>query len=76
MIVVCTSRRLEGPELRKVEGVFGARRGPDHALIRVEVAHSSAEIVVAVQRALEAFAANHGRIVRRMAPEQARCARS
>src|SRR5690606_11187451 len=32
VVVACTSKHLDGPELRKVEGVFSARRGPIHAI--------------------------------------------
>ncbi len=65
LIVACTSKRLDGPELRKVEGVFSARRGPNHAIIRVDIEQTKAEIVAAIRRAIEAFAANQGRIIRR-----------
>jgi len=69
VVVACTSKHLDGPELRKVEGVFSARRGPNHAIIRVDVSQSRQEIATAVQRAVEAFAANSGRIVRRPSSE-------
>lgn len=64
VVVACTSKHLDGPELRKVEGVFSARRGPNHAIIRVDVGLSIQEIVAAITRAVEAFAANSGRIRR------------
>jgi hypothetical protein len=64
LVVACTSKRLDGPELRKVEGVFSARRGPNHAIIRVDLGLPKQEIVAAIQRAVEAFAANSGRIRR------------
>jgi hypothetical protein len=72
MIVVCTSKLLDGPELRKVEGVFSARRGPNHASVRVDVSQPTAELTAAIQRALEAFAANQGRIIRRPNSESRR----
>lgn len=72
LIVACTSKHLDGPELRKVEGVFSARRGPTHAIIRVDLSQPSAEFVAAIQRALEAFASNQGRIVRRPSSESRR----
>ncbi|MFO7564724.1 MAG: hypothetical protein R6X02_18920 [Enhygromyxa sp.] len=64
LLVACTSKHLDGPALRKVEGVFSARRGPNHAIIRVDIGQPKQEIVAAIQRALEAFAANSGRIRR------------
>lgn len=74
MIVACVSKRLDGPELRKVEGLFGARRGPNHAIVRVDINQPRAEIVAAIQRAVDAFAANSGRIIRR-APTDSRSQR-
>ena len=64
VVIACTGRRLDGPAMRKIEGVFGARRGPDHALVRVELSPNRAELTAAVQRATEAFAANQGRLLR------------
>jgi hypothetical protein len=72
IVVVCTSERLDGPELRKVEGVFSARRGPNHAIVRVDLSQTQAEIVAAVGRAVESFAANQGRIIRRPISETRR----
>jgi|GEM_PF-2160243 len=69
LVVVCTSKLLDGPELRKVEGVFSARRGPNHGSVRVDVNQPTAELSAAIQRALEAFAANQGRITRRPTTE-------
>lgn len=69
VVVACVSKRLDGPELRKVEGVFSARRGPNHAIIRVDISQPMQEIATAIQRAVEAFAANSGRIVRRPSSE-------
>ena len=65
LIAVCTSRHLDGPDLRKVEGVFSARRGPNYAMIRVDASQPEREIVAAIERAAEAFASHQGRIVRR-----------
>jgi hypothetical protein len=64
IVVACVSKHLDGPELRKVEGVFGARRGPNHAIVRVDISQPRAEIVAAIQRAVDAFAANSGRLRR------------
>ncbi len=64
LIVACTSRRLDGAALRKVEGVFSARRGPNHAIVRVELGQPKPELVAAIQRAIDAFTANQGRIRR------------
>ncbi|PRQ02856.1 hypothetical protein ENSA5_20330 [Enhygromyxa salina] len=69
LIVVCTSARLDGPALRKVEGLFSARRGPNHAMVRVDVGLPTNEAVAAIQRAVEGFVSNQGRIVRRHAGE-------
>jgi hypothetical protein len=65
LIVVCTSARLDGPQLRKVEGLFSARRGPNHAMVRVDVSTAAKENIAAISRAIEAFISNQGRIVRR-----------
>jgi hypothetical protein len=72
VIVVCVSKRLDGPELRKVEGVFSARRGPNHAIIRIDVTQAEHEMAATISRAVEAFAANQGRIVRRPITESRR----
>jgi hypothetical protein len=72
VIVACVSKRLDGPELRKVEGVFSARRGPNHAIIRVDVSQAAQEMTTTITRAVEAFAANQGRIVRRPITESRR----
>jgi hypothetical protein len=72
VIVACVSKQLDGPELRKVEGVFSARRGPNHAIVRVDISQPKQEIAAASQRAVEAFAANQGRIVRRPITESRR----
>lgn len=65
LIVVCTSTRLDGPSLRKVEGLFSARRGPNHALVRVDVSTPATENIAAILRAIEGFISSQGRIVRR-----------
>lgn len=69
VIVACVSKHLDGPALRKIEGVFSARRGPNHAIVRVDIGQSKQEIASSIQRAAEAFAANQGRIVRRPTSE-------
>lgn len=69
LIVVCTSSRLDGPNLRKVEGLFSARRGPKHAMIRIDVSTPTAENIAAIQRAIDAFVSSQGRIVRRRSSE-------
>ena len=69
VIVACVSKHLDGPALRKIEGVFSARRGPNHAIVRVDIGQSKQEITSSIQRAVEAFAANQGRIVRRPTSE-------
>ncbi|PRQ09038.1 hypothetical protein [Enhygromyxa salina] len=65
LIVVCTSARLDGPQLRKVEGLFSARRGPNHAMVRVDLSTPANENIAAISRATEAFIGSQGRIVRR-----------
>lgn len=69
VIVACVSKHLDGPELRKIEGLFSARRGPSHAIVRVDINQSKQEVAASIQRAVEAFAANQGRIVRRHSSE-------
>ncbi|KIG18618.1 hypothetical protein DB30_00303 [Enhygromyxa salina] len=69
LIVVCTSGRLEGAQLRTVEGLFSARRGPNHAMVRVELSATANENIAAISRATEAFVANQGRVVRRTTGE-------
>lgn len=65
LIVVCTSALLDGPQLRKVEGLFSARRGPNHAMVRVDVSTAPKENIAAILRATEAFISSQGRIIRR-----------
>lgn len=69
VIVVCMSKQLDGLELRKIEGLFSARRGPNHAIVRVDISQPKHEVAASIQRAVEAFAANQGRIVRRASSE-------
>ena len=69
VIVACVSKHLDGPALRKVEGVFSACRGPNHAIVRVDIGLAKHEVAASIQRAVEAFAANQGRIVRRQSSE-------
>lgn len=65
LVVLCTSARLDAPTLRVIEGLFSARRGPSHAMVRVDVGHSPTETIAAIQRALDGFLASSGRVVRR-----------
>jgi hypothetical protein len=69
ILVVCASPRLDGAMLRKIEGLFSARRGPNHALIRIEISHGATENIAAIQRAIDAFIASHGRVTRRATGE-------
>jgi hypothetical protein len=65
LVVLCTSVRIDAPTLRVVEGLFSARRGPNHAMVRVDVGQSPTEMIAAIQRALDGFLASQGRVVRR-----------
>jgi hypothetical protein len=65
LVVLCTSPRVDAAALRVIEGLFSARRGPGHAMVRVDVGQPPTETIAAIQRALEAFLASQGRIVRR-----------
>lgn len=65
LVVMCTSPRIDAAMLRKLEGLFSARRGPNHAMVRVDVGQSPAETIAAIQRALDGFLASQGRVVRR-----------
>lgn len=65
LVVLCTSTRLDGPTLRVIEGLFSARRGPNHAMVRVDVGQAPSETIAAIQRALDGFLASQGRVVRR-----------
>ena len=65
LIVLCTSAQLDGPLLRRIEGLFSARRGPNHAMVRIDLANSINESVAAISRAYEGFIASQGRIGRR-----------
>jgi hypothetical protein len=65
LVVLCTSPRIDGPTLRVIEGLFSARRGPNHAMVRVDVGQSPSETISAIQRALDGFLASQGRVVRR-----------
>ena len=69
LVVAITSSRLDPAALRKVEGLFSARRGPNHAMVHVDVGGSPSEIIAAIQRAIEAFVSSHGRVVRRTTRE-------
>jgi hypothetical protein len=65
LVVLCTSARLDSATLMKVEGLFSARRGPNHAMVRVDISQSPTETIAAIQRALDGFMASQGRVVRR-----------
>lgn len=65
LVVLCTSARIDAPTLRVIEGLFSARRGPGHAMVRVDVNQSPSETIAAIQRALDGFLASQGRVVRR-----------
>jgi hypothetical protein len=65
LVVLCTSARLDAPTLRVIEGLFSARRGPNHAMVRVDVGQPASETIAAIQRALDGFLASQGRVVRR-----------
>jgi hypothetical protein len=69
LLVVCTSAQLDGPNLRKVERLFSARRGAHHAMIRIDVGLPPSENAAEVRRAVDAFVQNQGRIVRRHSAE-------
>jgi hypothetical protein len=65
LVVLCTSTRLDAATLRVIEGLFSARRGPNHAMVRVDVGQPPAETIAAIQRALDGFLGSQGRVVRR-----------
>ena len=65
LVVLCTSTRIDGGTLRKIEGLFSARRGPNHAMVRVDVGQAPTDVIAAIQRALDGFLASQGRVVRR-----------
>lgn len=69
LVVLCTSTALDGPLLRKVEGLFSARRGPNHAMVRIDLANRVSENVAAITRAYEGFVSSQGRIKRRSVGE-------
>ena len=69
LVVAVTSPRLEPATLRKIEGLFSARRGPNHAMVHVDGGGSLAEIITSIQRAVEGFESSQGRIVRRTTRE-------
>jgi hypothetical protein len=70
LVVLCTSARLDGPTLRSIEGLFSARRGPNHAMVRVDITQPPNETIAAIQRALDGFMASQGRVVRRQTTGQ------
>lgn len=65
LVVLCTSSRIDAAALRVIEGLFSARRGPGHAMVRVDVGQAPTETIAAIQRALDGFLASQGRVVRR-----------
>ena len=64
LIALCESQALDGPKLRQVEGVLRARRGPQHALIRVDMSLSTSEQIAGIERAIEAMVRNRGSLAR------------
>ena len=65
LVVVCESGHLDGPAMRRVEGVFGARRGPKHGLVRIDLSQSVKDMINGIERATEALGRNQGRLKRR-----------
>jgi hypothetical protein len=47
LFVLCQSIDLDRFQVRRIEGLFSARRGPDHRLITIEVAGRGAAAIVA-----------------------------
>ncbi len=72
LVVLCTSPRIDQGTLRKIEGLFSARRGPNHAMVRVDVGQQPSETIAAIQRALDGFLASQGRVVRRSSGQNTR----
>jgi hypothetical protein len=64
LVVLCTSVRIDAPTLRSIEGLFSARRGPNHAMVRVDISQPPTETIAAIQRALDGFMASQGRVRR------------
>jgi hypothetical protein len=51
LFVLCQSDDLDRFQVRRLEGLFSARKGPDHHMITVDVARRSAAAIVAEVRA-------------------------
>lgn len=51
LFVLCQSADLDRVQVRRLEGLFSARRGPDHRMITVEVAQRSTAAIVTEVRA-------------------------
>ena len=69
LVVLCSSPRLGEEQRRKAEGMFGARKGPNHAMVRVDLGLGVSESVAAIERAYEGFVSSQGRIRRRTQSE-------
>lgn len=69
LIVLCSSPRLSEDACRKAEGLFSARRGPNHAMVRVDLSQGVAASVAAISRAYDGFVSSRGRIGRRSLDE-------
>ena len=50
LIVLCASPRLSEDTRRKAEGMFSARRGPNHAMVRVDLGQGTGDCVAAISR--------------------------
>jgi hypothetical protein len=72
LVVLCTSVRIDAPTLRSIEGLFSARRGPNHAMVRVDISQPPTETISAIQRALDGFMASQGRVRRPTAGQSSR----
>lgn len=69
LLVLCSSPRLSEEQRRMAEGMFSARKGPNHAMVRVDLGLGVGESVAAISRAYEGFVSSQGRIRRRTISE-------
>jgi len=51
LIVVAESANLDGPAIRRVEGVFAVRRGPEHVLVRLDLSLPQAALIHCIRQA-------------------------
>ncbi|NVB39012.1 hypothetical protein G6O69_14310 [Pseudenhygromyxa sp. WMMC2535] len=65
LVVACESANLDGPAMRKVEGVFSARRGPKHGFVRLDISQRTHAMIAGVERAIAGFGRSHGQVRRR-----------